>query len=113
VETHEDGMSDWGEISENSTSEADFAEGVAILEAADPALVTANSGALSGLDKGMAQPEDAGKAEQTEIRVGQSKIVSRNCEMACHDDQRPCTEKGASGAFWSGIWVGLRAVSRP
>jgi len=113
-ETREDGTSGWGEISEDLTSEADFGENLGINEPADPIEVTANSGALSGLDKSLAQPDGARMQDQREIRFGQSKIEGRKCKVACNPDQRPSTEDGASGALiLAGPGVGLRAFSRP
>ena len=43
------------EISENLTSEADFEAKSRIMKALSPITVTANSGALSALDKGKAE----------------------------------------------------------
>jgi hypothetical protein len=46
-------------MTENATMEANFNENVSTTQQQDPALVTANSGVDAGLDKGVAQPEEA------------------------------------------------------
>ena len=56
------------EISENSTSEADFEAKIGITKALAPITVTANSGVLSGLDNDLAHPDDAGKPHEEEVR---------------------------------------------
>ena len=45
-----------GEIGENAPNEANFDETMSIVEPQESIQVTANSGALSGLDKGLAEP---------------------------------------------------------
>jgi hypothetical protein len=67
VEQHGDPTSGIGEIGENAPNEPNFAETMSIVEAPESIQVTANSGALSRLDKGMTQPgkdstPDDGKA---------------------------------------------------
>ncbi len=68
VQRRWDEQSEMGEISVNAPSEANFDETMSIVEAQESIQVTANSGALSGLDNGAAQPgEDStpghGKAQ--------------------------------------------------
>ena len=64
VEKHGDEMSGMGEIGENAPSEANFDETMSIVEAQESIQVTANSGALSGLDNGAAQPGEDSTPEQ-------------------------------------------------
>jgi len=59
VEQHGDHTSGMGEIGENAPSEANSDETTGIVEAQESIQVTANSGARSALDKGMAQPREA------------------------------------------------------
>ncbi len=59
-----DEMHETGEIHENAPNEANFDETMSIVEAQEPIQVTANSGALSGLDKGVAQPGEASTPER-------------------------------------------------
>ncbi len=71
-------MSGTGEIDENAPSEANFDETVSIVEAQEAIRLMANSGALSGLDKGAAQPrEDStpepGKAQGSASESGNPK----------------------------------------
>ena len=57
-----------GDFSENSTSRANFRGSSGIREAQAITTVMANSGAFSGLDKGLAQPEDTRKPDKEEIQ---------------------------------------------
>ena len=57
-------MSGMGEIGENAPNEANFDETMSIVEAQESIQVTANSGALSGLDNGAAQPGEGSTPEQ-------------------------------------------------
>jgi hypothetical protein len=66
VEQHEDLLSGMGAIGENAPSEANSDETMSIVEAQESIQVTANSGALSGLDNGAAQPGDGTTPEQGE-----------------------------------------------
>ncbi len=50
VQQDVDEMSGMGEIGENASNEANFAESMSIAEAQEPIQVTANSGARSRLD---------------------------------------------------------------
>jgi len=59
-------MSGMGEIDENAPSEANFDETMSIVEAQESIQVTANSGALSGLDNGVAQPGEDSTPEQAQ-----------------------------------------------
>jgi len=58
VEQHGAHMSETGEIGENAPSEANFGETTSIVEPQESIQVTADSGALSGLDNGAAQPAE-------------------------------------------------------
>jgi len=62
VERHEDEA--MGEIDENAPSEANFDETMSVVEAQQSIQVTANSGALAGLDNGTAQPGEESTPEQ-------------------------------------------------
>jgi hypothetical protein len=53
-----------GEIGENAASEANFDETMSIVEAQALIQVTANYGALPGLDNGVAQPGEGSTPEQ-------------------------------------------------
>ncbi len=64
VEQHGDLMNGTGEIDENAPSEANFDETMSIAETQESTQVTANSGALSGLDNGAAQPGEDSTPEQ-------------------------------------------------
>jgi len=64
-----------GEIGENAPSEANFGETMSIVEPQVPIQVTANSGALSGFDKGVARPGEGSTLEQG---TGVSKASGRN-----------------------------------
>jgi hypothetical protein len=64
VEKHGDLMSGTGEIGENAPNEVNFDETMSIVEAQESIQVTANSGDLSGLDKGVAQPGEGSTPEQ-------------------------------------------------
>ena len=75
VEKHEDGMIGRGEISENETNQTKFDENVSTTQEHDFVEVTANSGVDSGLDKGVAQPGEAGEREQGEVRTSNSEIA--------------------------------------
>jgi len=66
VEQHGYLTSETGGLGENQPSEANFGETMSIVEAQEPIQVTANSGALSGLDNGAAQPEEGSTPEQGE-----------------------------------------------
>ena len=59
-----DEPSNMGEISEDAPNEANFDESTSIAEARESVQVTANSGALAGLDKAMDQPEKGSTPEQ-------------------------------------------------
>ena len=72
-----DGRYGRGEFSENWTSEADFEESTAIIEALVAIEVKANSDVLSGLDNGLAQPDDAGKPDRRKSKARSSKIARR------------------------------------
>ena len=52
-----------GRIGENAPNEANFDETMSIVEAQESIQVTANSGALSGLDNGAAQPGEGSTPE--------------------------------------------------
>ena len=56
-----------GEISENRTSGANFEVSIRIIEAVVAREFTTNSGAPSGLDKGLARPDDADKPEAEDV----------------------------------------------
>ncbi len=64
AEQHGDERGEMGEIDENAPSEANFDETMSIVEAQESIQVTTNSGAVSGLDKGLAQPEEDSTPEQ-------------------------------------------------
>jgi hypothetical protein len=64
VQKHWDDQSEMGEISVNAPSEANFDETTSIVEAQESTQVTANSGALSGLNNGAAQPGEGSTPEQ-------------------------------------------------
>ncbi len=64
VEQHGDKMSWTGEIGENASNEANFVENMSIAEPQESIQVTADSGALSGLDNGLAQPSEGSTPEQ-------------------------------------------------
>ncbi len=71
-------MSGMGEIGENAPSEANFTEITTIAETQDSIQVTADSGALSGLDKRVAQPgkgstRKQGKAPRSATATGNPK----------------------------------------
>jgi len=89
VQKHEDEPSEMGEISENAPSEANFDETMSIVEAQESIQVTANSGALSGLDNGAAKPgEDStpehGKAPGSGSESGNPKPQAPNSsDRAC------------------------------
>ena len=59
VGPREDEVSGMGEIAENASNEADFDEALSIAEPQVSIQVTAISGALSGLDNSVAQPEES------------------------------------------------------
>jgi hypothetical protein len=59
VGPHEDEVRGMGEIAENASNEANFDEAVSIAEPQESIQVTANSGALPGLDNSVAQPEES------------------------------------------------------
>ncbi len=59
-----DEMNGTSEIDENAPNEANFYETMSIVEAQEPIQVTADSGALSGLDNGADQPEEGSTPEQ-------------------------------------------------
>ncbi len=63
VEQHGDELSGMGEIDENAPSEANLGETTSIVEAQEPTQVTANSGALSGLDNGADRPGEGSTPE--------------------------------------------------
>jgi len=63
VEQHGDERGEMGEIGENAPSEANFEETISIVEAQEAIQVTANTGALSGLDNGVAQPGNGSTQE--------------------------------------------------
>jgi hypothetical protein len=75
AEPHGDEISGMGEIGEDAPSEANFDETMRIAEPQDPIQVTADSGALPGLDNSVAQrsedstPED-GKAPGSGSEIG-------------------------------------------
>ncbi len=73
VEKPGDEMNGTVEIGENAPSEANFAETTSIVESQESIQVTANSGALSGLDKGAAQPGDGTTPEQGQAPRSASK----------------------------------------
>jgi len=64
AEKHADELSGIGENGENGPSEANFYETMSIVEAQESIQVTPNSGALSGLDKGVAQPGEGSTPER-------------------------------------------------
>jgi hypothetical protein len=64
VEKDGDESGGMGQIGANAPSEANFAETMSIVEAHESIQVTANSGALAGLDNGAAQPGEGSTAEQ-------------------------------------------------
>jgi len=64
VEQHGDELNWASEIDENTPSEANFAETMSIVEAQELIQVTANSGAVSGLDNGAAQSWEGSTPEQ-------------------------------------------------
>jgi len=78
VEHHEDETSGRCEIGEDATSEPNFDETMSITETQGPVQVTANSEALSGLDKGVAQPEEC--SEQQQGNTDESRSDSANPE---------------------------------
>jgi len=63
VEQHGDESSGMGEIGENAPSEANFDRTTSIVEPQESIQVTADSGALSGLDNGAAQPGEGSTPE--------------------------------------------------
>ncbi len=78
VEQHGDLTNGIDEIGENALNEAKFDETMSIVEAQESIQVTANSGALTGLDNGAAQPgEDStpehGKAQASRSESGNPK----------------------------------------
>jgi len=92
VEQHGDERGEMGEIGENAPNEADFDEAMRIVEAQEPIQVTANSGALSGLDNGVAQPGDGGTPEHREAPGSGS--ASGNPEPQTPDSSdRACRER--------------------
>ncbi|MGO9463539.1 MAG: hypothetical protein ACLQVF_05170, partial [Isosphaeraceae bacterium] len=78
VEQHGDEQSGMGEIGENAPSEANFDETTSIVEAQESIQVTAETGALSRLDNGAAQPgeestPESGKAQGSGSESGNPK----------------------------------------
>ena len=59
---------EWGVISGNSTSEADFAEVTSVTETPYPIEVATNSGDISGLDKVTAQPVESNNRRLEQVR---------------------------------------------
>ncbi len=66
VEQHGDLMSGMGEIGGDAPNEANFDEMMSTIEPQDSIQVTANPGAFSGLDNGVAEPAEGGTPEQGE-----------------------------------------------
>jgi len=66
VEQHGDERGGMGEIGANAPNEANFDETMSMVEAQEAIQVTANSGDLSGLDNGAAQPGDGSTPEHGE-----------------------------------------------
>jgi len=66
VERYGDFLGETGEIGENAANEANGDESMSILETQGSIEVTADSDALSGLDKGVAHPEELSAPEQGE-----------------------------------------------
>jgi hypothetical protein len=64
AEQHGHLMNGMGEIDENAPNEANCGETASIVETQESIQVTANSGALSGLDNGAAQPREDSTPEQ-------------------------------------------------
>jgi hypothetical protein len=68
VEPHGDEITGMGEIGDNAPSEANFDQTMSIVEPQDPIQVTANPGALSGLDNATAQLNDLARFPKGEPR---------------------------------------------
>ncbi len=66
VGPHGDELSGIGEIGENSPNEPNFDETASSVEPQESIQVTANSGAPSGLDKGVVEPAEGSTPEQGE-----------------------------------------------
>ena len=64
----QDAITGMGEIGEDAPNEADFDETMSIVEPQDPIQVTANPGALSGLDNATAQLNDLARFPKGEPR---------------------------------------------
>jgi len=90
VEQHGDEMNGTGEIGENAPNEANFGETIGIVEAQESTQVTAKSGALSGLDNGVAQPGEGSTPEQGKAQASGS--PSSNPKPRTPDSRdRACT----------------------
>jgi len=76
AEKRENGIGRRGQISENSTSEADLEEHINRIEVQYIVEVTADSGALSGLDKVATQPGEGASQEQG--KIGESETETRS-----------------------------------
>ncbi len=88
-ETHADLMSPKGEIGENAPSEANFNETMSIVQVQESIQVTADPGALSALDKGVAQPEEESTPEQGKAPGSASESGNPKQETLDSSD-RPC-----------------------
>jgi hypothetical protein len=64
VEPHEDEVSGMGEIAENASNEANVDETMIIAEPQESIQVTANSGALPGLDNSVPEPAEGSRPER-------------------------------------------------
>ncbi len=76
-----------GEIGENAPNEANFDETISIVEAQDSIQVTANPGAISGLDKGVAQPGEDSTPEQGKAQGSGSANGNPNQETPDSSDR--------------------------
>ena len=80
-----------GEIGENAPNEANFAETMSSVETQEPAQVTANSAALSGLDNGVDQTREGKTPEQGKVPGSASENGNPEPQTPDSSD-RACTE---------------------
>ncbi len=99
VKQHERELGRLGAIGENAPSEANSAETMSIVEAQESIQVTANSGALPGLDNGAAQPgerstQESGKAQGSGSESGNPKPKTPDSSnRACGTSLPPAVSK--------------------
>jgi hypothetical protein len=90
VEQHGDLMNGMGEIDENAPSEANFDETTSIVKTQEPIGVTADSGALAGLDNGAAQPREDSTPEHGKAPGSASESGNPTPQMTDSSD-RTCS----------------------